>query len=700
MKPLKIALLWHFHQPYYKMNNEFLLPWVRLHGVKDYYDLPELMNEFPLLKQTINIVPSLSMQISEYAEKKTTDRIERLSLIDPADLTDSEKEEILRLFFLCNPDNMILPYRRYSELFDKSKNRQQAVQDYKNNDWLDLQMWYNLTWYSYYERQRPAIRRFFDKGKDFTHEEIQIIINEQKETLRKTSDVMRTLVQLGQLEVSCSPMYHPILPLICDTDSMLEAMPNAELPVPAFRYPQDAVAQVNDGINYVEQHLGHRPKGMWPSEGSISNAALDVMIEAGLSWAASDEGVLAASVGVDYDPTEKYFPRSYKSNSGEIAVLFRDHWLSDAIGFVYSRWNPQDAVGDFMNKLRSIKNVIIDKYGEAALDDAVVPVMLDGENCWEFYAENGIPFRKEFFRSLSESKDFTTVTISEAIGKKSCNYLKPITNIRAGSWINANFDIWLGEREDALAWSMLAKARNEIEHARSRCNDETIKKAMDEVFIAEGSDWFWWYGSQHSAENKNDFDVMFRYHITEIYKLLDLEPPEDTKKSIGSSVSQESLKQAKGGYTPILSSSKKDTFQWEGAGYFNAKSAMDAMHQVGEMLSKMYFTFDDKMIYFHFELQKDFLAEDSIEMNFILPVKLKLIIRNNNCEIQSDDTAHIGNFSFYAGESPELAIGLNTFFDSGISSGTTKRLLSLQLMTHSLGSEISYPRQGNLELEI
>ncbi len=527
MIPLKVAILWHFHQPYYKKENEFIMPWVRLHGVKDYFDVPELFHEFPSLKQTINIVPPLRLQIEEYIQGRTIDKIQRLTLIKPADLSEDDKAEIIRLFFMCNVDNMIMPYERYRELFYKSRNPGYALKIFAEQDWMDLQVWYNLTWIGQFSRQKNAVRRLYRKGRNFTEEEKSLVLSVHNEILTQIKSQLRALTKLGQLEVSCSPMYHPILPLVYDTKSARESMPDVVLPEPQYEYPEDAKAQIINGIEYVKNSLGLQPVGMWPSEGSISDSVLELISVAGIKWVASDEDILINSIKSKYSYPDKYFPRKFKTRKGEIAIMFRDHQLSDLIGFTYSNWNGFDAASNFCHRLRQIRQDLISAYGEECLKHAVVPVILDGENCWEYYFEDGVHFRRDLFKQLTESAEFRTVTFSEATKPEHLNYLPAIDHINAGSWINANFKIWIGHEEDRAGWSMLAKARNALEKAKDSLSVQDYIKALEEIYIAEGSDWFWWYGDEHVTENKNEFDELFRWHIEQVYKIAGTEPPDD-----------------------------------------------------------------------------------------------------------------------------------------------------------------------------
>lgn len=611
MKKLKIAILWHFHQPFYKLGEEFILPWVRLHGVKDYKDLPELFFEFPEVKQTINIVPSMWMQLSEYISGKTSDRIQLLTLKHPNELTETESIELLRMFVLCNVENMIRPYPHYSYLYDKAKSH--SIRDFSEQEIIDLQVWYNLTWIGYFSRQSPIVARLFKQEKNFTAVDKQIVLNIHLEILASIKTQLLRLRQLGQLEVSVSPLHHPILPLLCDSNSVLESSPNSLLPETRFNFPQDANYQVSNAIDFYQNIFGNAPSGMWPSEGSLSNEVLEILSNNNLQWAASDEMVLANSMQGNYKPEYKYFPIQYQSNNTNITLFFRDHNLSDAIGFTYSNWNPKDAAANFIERLQSIRTQIINNCGEDSLDYAVVPIILDGENCWEYYPENGVPFLRELFNSLSNSEDLETVLFNEVTGKYNPN-IPVLNNLQAGSWINANFHIWAGHKDHRIAWSILAETRRLIESKKHQLSNDVLFEIMELVYIAEGSDWFWWYGDTHWAENKYDFDILFREYLTKIYKLLDEEIPNVLISPINQQSEQFSIKQAKSQVYFEPNSDIINSTNWQNAACYNANSAMSAMHQIGELIDYLYFGNSDTTLYFKFQLKEKLQDNQSIEL--------------------------------------------------------------------------------------
>lgn len=631
-KTLKIAFLWHQHQPYYKIDNEFILPWVLLHGTKDYYDLPEVLYEFPSIKQTFNFAPSLNLQIDDYVRSRGTDKIRTLTAKRVDLLTRDDKSEILKYFFHANLENMIKPNPRFFELYIFVQNHNDAIDRFNDRDWLDLQIWYNLSWFGYYSSQTGLINRLRNKGSDFTEEEKALMIQEQNFLLSKIVNQYKKLRDLKQIEISCSPMFHPILPLLCDSRSALESNPDNMMPEPIFSYPEDAKLQLSSGIDYFVSIFGEKPNGLWPSEGSVSNDVLNLMINQGLNWFASDELVLANSVENSHLPIDKYFPRKFVGTQGEITGFFRDHNLSDKIGFLYSNWNESDAANDFVNNLLFIRDEIYKVYGDDGLKNAVVPVILDGENCWEFYKKNGIPFLRELFLRIDKSPDLKTVTFNEVVSQSNSNtFLPPLKSIRAGSWINANFNIWIGHEDDIKAWNVLSKARAAFEKHRFNISEDTEKAILTEIMIAEGSDWFWWYGPEHHTDNKPEFDLLFRHHVAKIYELLNLDIPNElmtpiTKHSLNSSGVNQRLN-----ISPDLSKSPISE-SWSSAQVIDINIKNTSMHRSGNIVEMIKYFVDDSQFFFGIKLSG---IKHDYNIRVAFETAVEIILSRNSSEITS-----------------------------------------------------------------
>lgn len=655
MKKLKFAILWHFHQPYYKKNEEFILPWVRLHGVKDYKDLPELLSEFVSIKQSINIVPSMLVQIDDYISQKTQDMVQILSRKAKAEFSPAEKKEFIRMFFLCNEERMIRPYRAYSALLDKS--RTHSFDEFSEQEIIDIQVWYNLTWIGYFSKGTPFIHRLLSKESGFTIGERDALLFYQMEVLSMITSKMNILKSMGNLELSVSPFYHPILPLLCNTDSIREAMPDAKLPERQFAFPQDANEQIKMAIDYFQSKFLEAPNGMWPSEGSMSDESLKLQIANGIKWTASDEQVLKNSLGDEYKPYYKYFPIKYKAENGDISIFFRDNSLSDAIGFEYSNWHENDASNDFINRLMRIRNYIINELGEDALDSAVVPIILDGENCWEYYKDNGVPFLRALFSKLQHNEVLQSVLFSEVL-TPSVAYTPELTSIVAGSWINANFYIWGGQEDHRIAWSLLSDTRKLVEEKKDSLAPETLEEVMRLIHISEGSDWFWWYGDTHWAENKYDFDVLFRHNLREIYTLLGENIPEELNTPIN--VALQKKKESTNSNAIDLNGDWLTSPLWANAEKLPQFAKLSSMHKVGELIKSVAHFSDNNNIYIKIELYNP-INNNEIKLEVKQDNEIHLISIHKDSVSFSNNTTKINYLSDDINYAVAIPIISNTY---------------------------------------
>lgn len=530
---MRIGFLWHQHQPHYKIGDSFLLPWVRLHATKDYYDvIAGALERFPQIRQTVNLAPTLIDQLADYTHNGCSDAVLKLSAPEAASLTAHQKRGILQSFFLCNVPRMIDPYPRYAELYGYINRNPAdaaavaaAVQQMNVQDWLDLQVWYNLTWIGPYSACGDPFARLLRKGAGFTEADKTELLTAGMQLMADVIPSYRRLSDAGQIELSVTPYYHPILPLLCDISSALESLPDATLPAAPIQWPEDARWHVGQALDCFQRTFGQAPQGMWPAEGAVSTQALDLIAGAGLRWVATDEGILRRTLGGEYNDLDKYFPYTLNTACGPLRVIFRDNRLSDDIGFVYSSWPAQDAAQDFVNKLLHIRERIIRERGPEALDDALVPVILDGENCWEYYQDNGRPFLEALYSLLSDSPYLHTVTISQALAETARAPHRTLQHIHAGSWINADFAIWMGHHEDITAWEQIAAARTVLTGAAGTITPEQFSQAMGHIYAAQGSDWFWWYGTEHNSPNDADFDALFRWHLLKVYQITGLNPP-------------------------------------------------------------------------------------------------------------------------------------------------------------------------------
>ncbi|MEO0250023.1 MAG: glycoside hydrolase family 57 protein, partial [candidate division WOR-3 bacterium] len=543
--PLYVALLWHFHQPFYKdlVTGEYWFPWVRLHATKDYYEMANIAAS-TAIRLNFNFVPCLLEQLDDYAQGTAQDRALVLSLTPARELTPTQQISILAQFFSANWETMVDPHPRYRELLEKRGRRggvrewEEAREHFTVQDFLDLQVWFNLVWFhSRRRRTDPFLRDLVRKGRGFSEEEKLSLLAKQKEFMAQIVPLYRSLLEERRVELTTSPFYHPILPLLCDTDVAREASPDIVLPRNRFRHPEDARVQVRSALDYHRQHFGDAPSGMWPSEGAISHEVAVIAAEAGIKWIASDEEILFRSLGLplpgthgrrEFDPRILYRPYLFVGSEPPITILFRDHCLSDLIGFTYARWDPKGAAQDFLDRLHQLRRRLAGYNNEGPF---LVTTILDGENAWEYYPDDGADFLAFLYEGLTQGEGLETVKVNDFLQRFPPQ--RDLSVIAPGSWINHDFRIWIGHEEDNAAWDLLAQTRNDLvlleERMASRGGEPEFqdrKKAWQEIYIAEGSDWCWWYGDEHSSAMDEEFDALFRKHLMNVYILTGGEIPE------------------------------------------------------------------------------------------------------------------------------------------------------------------------------
>jgi alpha-amylase/alpha-mannosidase (GH57 family) len=429
---MQLAFVWHFHQPVYRSpeDGSFVLPWVGYHGVKNYDQMARLIAEAGV-PATVNFVPCLLDQIEEYAAGRARDPwLEALA--KPADRLTGE--DLLRL-------RLITPGECDAAAFQKRARRAYlsplAGPDAEGDGFAEF----------------------------------------ARKTLAGLIPAYRRLRSERLVEIITSPYYHPLLPLLYDSHIPADGSP---LPALRFRRPEDGAAQLAKAYRYYQGLFGAPPRGLWPPEGGVSREAMADAARAGFSFALTDENVLWKSLPQPHQPRDLYRPYS----SEGLTLIFRDRELADLIGFEYQRWRADEAAAHFVERLR-------DKRREAG-DDGLCAVVLDGENPWGCYPENGVPFLRELFRRLKAEPGLRLTFIEDALAG-----LAPARELELvpGTWLG-NFSQWVGHAAKNEAWDRLARAR------------ETCGFS-DDMAVAEGSDWFWWYGEP----GREDFDALFRGYL-------------------------------------------------------------------------------------------------------------------------------------------------------------------------------------------
>ncbi|MEN6450305.1 MAG: glycoside hydrolase family 57 protein [Thermoguttaceae bacterium] len=646
MHEVALAFFWHQHQPYYPddVGGENPMPWVRLHGTKDYWGMAALLKEVPEMHATINLVPSLLVQLAAYTEDGRQDTHQRVSHLAPDALTEEDSNYLLDNFFMVHPDQMIRPFPRYYELYKKRglgvDPPQRARKRFSKKDIIDLQCWSNLVWiHPLAFEQDPELSEFRQKGRGWTEHEKQWLLDKQMQLLRQVVPLHRELMERGQIELTTTPFYHPILPLLWDKRLARRAMPNVALPKHLESYADDARQHVQKAVEYHTKLFGQPPRGMWPSEGSVCQGIVPVLAEAGIQWIGTDEEILSCSTdgwvsrdgnGFLRNPEMLYRPWRVEDQGRSLQMVFRDHAMSDQVGFHYYRYEPGHAVGDFIGKVEAIGNATNGNGHRPTL----VSIILDGENCWEYYPNAGVDFLRGVYRRVAQHGSIRPVRIGDYLARWPAT--DKLGQLFPGSWIQHNFGIWIGHPECNQAWDLLFDTRRYLlaVAAKKTKPADKLARAWEELSIAEGSDWFWWFGDSHHSAQSGLFDRLFRKHLQNVYLVLDEQPPTELAKPIRQGVRHALPYTEPTGLLRVKVDGRRSYFEWINAGRYVCGGSRGAMSMVTQgCISNLFFGFDAERLYLRLDAAggpfREQLADvESLRIVFVEPEGFELSVAN------------------------------------------------------------------------
>ncbi len=537
---LRVVLCWHMHQPQYcdLISGEYKLPWTYLHAIKDYADMAAHLEAVPGARAVINFAPVLLEQLDDYAAQVSGFLRDHKALRDPllaalvTPVLPSHPELRLELINNCmrvNRTRIVERFPAYRRLFELAQPFLQNCTDllYVSDQFLsDLVFWYHLGWIAETVRRNDLrIQRWQEQGNNFSlhdRRELLVLIGE---LLSGLIDRYADLADRGQVELAVSPYAHPILPLMLDLQSAREAMPDVPLPELEFYQGGEKRAHwhLREGINVFEQYFRRKPAGCWPSEGSVSTATLELLEEYGFKWAATGETVLRNSLRAAQGEEAAVAPdavlQGYRVGDGKLTCFFRDDKLSDEIGFNYSTWHADDAVANFIHNLERIAKTHKGRK-------LTLPIILDGENAWEHFPENGYHFLRALYERLAAHPTLKLSTFSECLDEGV--EIGNLSGLVSGSWVYGTFSTWIGDRDKNRGWDMLGDAKRAFDKASSdgALGSDQILAAQLQLAVCEGSDWFWWLGDYNPAHSVSDFESLFRVHLSNLYHLLGVEPPE------------------------------------------------------------------------------------------------------------------------------------------------------------------------------
>ncbi|WP_127477694.1 glycoside hydrolase family 57 protein [Sulfurivermis fontis] len=533
---LKVVLCWHMHQPQYfdLESGQYQLPWTYLHAIKDYVDMAAIIEAVPGARAVINFAPTLLEQLDDYA-LMVRDYLNRgaplrdpllAALVAPALPGDAEQRLLLiKNCLRANEIRLIDRFPQFRLLADIARCVEGAPRmvRYLDEQYLiDLLVWYHLAWMGETVRRGDSrVQQLMERGSGYTQADRRLLLQLIGELLDSVVPRYRRLAQDGRIELSVTPYAHPIMPLLLDIQSAREAMPEARLPL-LEKYPGGEARvrwHVREGIRVFEQHFGSRPRGCWPSEGGVSTATVRLLAEEGFVWAASGESVLRNSLHRAAVPRSQCIHRPYQVDGAAMYCFFRDDGLSDLIGFTYANWHADDAVNNLVHHLENIAAACAEE------PNRVVSIIMDGENAWEYYPENGFHFLSALYRRLATHPGLELTTFGDCVDAGLVP--TPLSQLVAGSWVYGTFSTWIGEVDKNHAWDLLGDAKRAFDAAvaAGRLSGERLREAELQLGVCEGSDWFWWFGDYNPADSVRDFDRLFRMQLAKLYRLIGEEPP-------------------------------------------------------------------------------------------------------------------------------------------------------------------------------
>ena len=572
---INLAFLWHMHQPDYRDASGIMqMPWVFLHAIKDYYDMPWMLSRFPGLKATFNITPPLIEQLQLCADAPALhDRFLKLWAREPSELAGAEREWMIKLCKSAPYDTMVRPLPRYAELY--------VLERYNHAELCDLQVWFILAWCGVYLRTHNETVRTLLTRESFSAEDKRQLLQTLSHFLKTIFPFYTQLQREEVISLSTTPFNHPILPLLLDVNNARIAHPHTVIPDNALGLRDDAIEQIRRAQALFRRTFGIEAHGFWPAEGAVDEASVRLYKEAGLRWIATDEAILFKSLGSEARDA-LYAPYRFD----DVTIGFRDHGLSDLIGFTYRFWEAPRAAQHFTEALRAI-----DEAGE----DQTVFVILDGENAWEFYPDNAFDFFDALYARLAAQTPWCrTVGMDEVAALPS----RTLERLAPGSWIHGEFNTWIGHPEKTRGWELIFMTRRDFEKHAATLDDAVREQIRTQFLAAECSDWFWWYGDDHQTPFSAEFDELFRTHLLRIYDLMKVAAPQDLFIPIIRE--REALKfllQPQFPISPRIDGRRDSFFEWVGSGVVDERRLFSTMDRVRGPVEKILFGQDGERMY-------------------------------------------------------------------------------------------------------
>ena len=632
MKKLSLAIYWHMHQPVYEIEGTYLMPWARLHAVKDYLDMILFLENFPKLKLNFDVVPALMDTVIDYINGRH-DIHSELSVSDVNNMTGEEKAFVLNNFFNSKFETMIFRSENYKNLYQKRFSKDVCNPDeFSAQELSDLMALFNLVWIdSVHYSRYPRIKELWEKQYNYTLEDRIEIINLHRNIMQEIIPTYKKYIAEGRIEMTTSAYYHSILPILIDLKASTKSTITTEGLPTSWGLVDDAKAQIKKALDRVEEIMGVRPKGFWPPELCLDPKTLTILAKEGIEWTISDEGILADSINFDFvrdfkgnlnDPYHLLKVYEYQTKNNPIDVIFRDRSIANLINFEYAGIDSKMAANDLYDKIKVMQNKIL-----VSPDDThLLTIALDGENCWENYQNDGNEFLTNIYSLIENDDSLETVLITDYI--RADRYKKTLNKIHSGSWIDKTFQYWIGESTKNKAWNYLKQTHDDFDAFVKENKDATgIDSAYRELMIAEGSDWFWWYGEPNNSGQDYVFDYMYRERLKNVYIALGIEPPEQLNNSLITKVEMP-FKHPTRSISPKMDGLISSYDDW----YYSGNIAMldGPVFRENKSVEKIHFGCDENNVYFRLHINKNSSENSFIDRinQFYIYIRNATTIRN------------------------------------------------------------------------
>jgi len=570
-----LSILWHMHQPYYANleSGELNSPTIVFRTLFNYYPMALIASRYPSAKINFNITPVLIKQIEGIARGEIKDNF--LDILGNQDASPAE----IGLFLQELPEFALKRYRIIGLLEEKLRDK-----SYSDQDILDLKIYMHLI--SFHPlAMDEELKAILKKGRNFDLSDQECLYRKEKEIFSKTIPLYKKLQDDKQAEISTSPFAHPILPLIFNTDSARKTSTVFPVAEGIFSCPPDAKMQIDEGMEVYKRSFGTVPAGIWPSEGSLSEEILELLSESGISWTATDEYLLARTL----DRSLSGEQHNIWNFRDKISLFFRDHAISDLIGFSYQDMEEKEAAADFVKR--------VENAGKEA-EGRIISIILDGENPWDFYPDYGANFLSSLYAILSENSNIKTTTFSQAL--KENIFREKLEQIYPGSWMGNNFDNWIGKEQANKAWSILKQAREKTWKSFNSLSQDVQKMLQETVMIAESSDWFWWYSLPADIGIKRKFDSYFRSCVKRMYEITGIEIPEFLFHPVENLIEEEVFPYIR----PVLDGRNTHFYEWLNAVEIDPSNLWATFRPGNFPVKKLYYGYDDTHIFFRIDTEK------------------------------------------------------------------------------------------------